>query len=195
MKVLGINGSSRKDGNTALIINMVFEELNKNNIETELIQLTEKNIEPCKFCMGNKCMACKGRKKCVFENDDFYEIYEKIKEADGIIFGSPVYGADITSIMKTFIDRVGMVSVLNPEILRHKVGAGVSAVRRCGGLTTVDALNHFMLFKEMIVVGSNYWNIVYGKDVGDVLQDKEGIENMKNLGQNMAWLLKKLNND
>lgn len=86
-----------------------------------------------------------------------------------------------------------MVSVLNPEILRHKVGAAVSAVRRCGGLTTVDTLNHLMLFKEMIVVGSNYWNIVYGKDPGDVLHDEEGMENMRNLGQNMAWLLKKLN--
>lgn len=193
MKVLGINGSARKDGNTAMIIRAVFSELERHGIETELIQLTEKELKPCRFCMGHSCMACQGKQTCVFKDDDFCAIYEKIKSADGLILGSPVYGADITAIMRNFLDRVGMVSVLNPEILRHKVGAAVSAVRRCGGLTTVDTLNHLMLFKEMIVVGSNYWNIVYGKDPGDVLHDEEGMENMRNLGQNMAWLLKKLN--
>lgn len=192
MKVIGINGSARMDGNTALIIREVFSELEKNGIETELVQLAGLHIRLCRFCMGESCMACRGRQACVFRDDDFFGVYEKIKAAEGIILGSPVYGADITAIMRNFLDRMGMVSVLNPELLRHKVGAAVSAVRRCGGLTTVDALNHLMLFKEMIVVGSNYWNIVYGRDPGDVLNDSEGMENMRNLGQNMAWLLQRL---
>lgn len=192
MKVIGINGSARMDGNTALIIREVFSELEKNGIETELVQLAGLLIRPCRFCMGESCMACRGRQACVFRDDDFFGVYEKIKAAEGIILGLPVYGADITAIMRNFLDRMGMVSVLNPELLRHKVGAAVSAVRRCGGLTTVDALNHLMLFKEMIVVGSNYWNIVYGRDPGDVLNDSEGMENMRNLGQNMAWLLQRL---
>lgn len=166
MKVIGINGSARMDGNTALIIREVFSELEKNGIETELVQPAGLHIRPCRFCMGESCMACRGRQACVFRDDDFFGVYEKIKAAEGIILGSPVYGADITAIMRNFLDRMGMVSVLNPELLRHKVGAAVSAVRRCGGLTTVDALNHLMLFKEMIVVGSNYWNIVYGRDLG-----------------------------
>lgn len=116
----------------------------------------------------------------------------KIKEADGLILGSPVYGADISSKMKIFIDRLGIASLGNSEVLKHKPGAAVSAVRRAGGMIAVDALNHFMMFREMVIVGSTYWNMVYGKDVGVVLNDHEGMENMRNIGENMAWLLKKL---
>ena len=141
MKVVGINGSSRKDGNTAILIKTIFE---------------------------------------------------RIKEADGLILGSPVYGADISAKMKVFIDRLGIASLGNPDVLKRKPGAAVSAVRRAGGMTTVDTLNHFMLFREMIIVGSTYWNMVYGKDVGDVLNDSEGMANMRNIGENMAWLLKNL---
>lgn len=108
------------------------------------------------------------------------------------MLGSPVYGADISSKMKIMIDRLGIASLGDPSVLRHKPGAAVAAVRRAGGMTTVDALNHFMLFREMLVVGSTYWNMVYGKDVGDVLHDKEGMENMRNIGENMAWLLQKI---
>ena len=94
--------------------------------------------------------------------------------------------------MKVFIDRLGIASLGNPDVLKRKPGAAVSAVRRAGGMTTVDALNHFMMFREMIIVGSTYWNMVYGKDVGDVLNDSEGMANMRNIGENMAWLLKNL---
>ncbi len=187
MKVIGINGSARKDGNTAIIIGKVFDELNKEGIETELIQLADYEIQPCRGCF-----ACKGRGNCVFAKDGFWEIFSRMIEADGIIFGSPVYSADVSAKMKAFLERAGVVVATNPGLLRHKVGTSVAAVRRSGGMTTVDTMNHFMLNKEMIVVGSTYWNMVYGKNIGDVLGDDEGMANMRNLGENMAWLIKRL---
>lgn len=192
MKVIGINGSSRRDGDTAILIRTVFDELNQNGIDTELIQLPDVSIEPCRMCTGGKCLACMEKGACVFASDDFHTVYDKICEADGLVLGSPVYGADISSLMKIFIDRLGIASLGNPKVLCRKPGIAVSAVRRAGGMAAVDALNHFMLFREMLVVGSTYWNMVYGRDVGDVLRDDEGMANMRNLGQNMAWLLKKL---
>ena len=187
MKVVGINGSARTEGNTAIIMNIVFEELNKQGIETELVQLSNDTIAPCKGCF-----LCKGKSNCVFTKDNFNEYFTKITLADGILLGSPVYSADVSANMKAFLERAGVVVAYNPGILRYKAGAAVSAVRRGGGMTTVDTMNHFFLNKEVILVGSTYWNIVYGKDVGDVLMDEEGINNMKNLGRNMAWLLHKL---
>ncbi len=188
MKVIGINGSARKDGNTAIIINKVFDELNTEGIETKLIQLADYDIQPCKGCF-----ACKGRGNCVFAKDGFAEIFSRMIEADGIILGSPVYSADVSAMMKAFLERGGVVVATNPGLLRRKVGASVAAVRRGGGMTTVDTMNHFMLNKEMFVVGSTYWNMVYGKNVGDVLSDDEGMANMRNLGENIAWLMKRIN--
>lgn len=195
MKVIGINGSARKDGNTAIIIQTIFEKLQENEIETELIQLPDLHIEPCRLCDGEECLVCLKKGSCIFTNDDFHIVYEKIKEADGLILGSPVYGADVTTKMKTFIDRLGISSLGDPDVLRRKPGAAVAAVRRAGGMTTVDTLNHFMLFREMLIVGSTYWNMVYGKDAGDVRDDDEGMANMRNIGENMAWLLKKLHSE
>lgn len=188
MKVLGINGSARRDGNTAIIIRTIFEELNKSGVETEFIQLADVDIEPCRACF-----ACKGKGNCVFRKDGFADIFSKMVESDGIILGSPVYSADVSSRMKALLDRGGVVAATNPGILKHKVGVAIAAVRRAGGMTTVDTMNHFFLNKEMIVVGSTYWNMVYGKNVGDVLSDEEGMANMRNLGENMAAILLKLN--
>lgn len=187
MKVIGINGSSRKDGNTAIIIRKVFDELNKVGIETELIQLADYDIQPCRGCF-----ACKGRGNCMFSKDGFTEIFKRMVAADGIILGSPVYSADVSAKMKAFLERAGVVVATNPGLFRHKVGASVAAVRRGGGMTTVDTMNHFMLNKEMIVVGSTYWNMVYGKNVGEVLSDDEGMANMRNLGENMSFILKRI---
>ena len=186
IKVVGINGSARKDGNTAIIIRMIFQELNKAGIETELIQLADVGIEPCRACF-----ACKGRGNCVFSKDGFAEVFDKMVKADGIILGSPVYSADVSSRMKALLDRGGVVAAANPGILKHKVGAAVAAVRRAGGMTAIDTMNHFFLNKEMIVIGSTYWNMVYGREIGDVLKDDEGIANMRNLGQNMTLILTK----
>ena len=186
IKVVGINGSARKDGNTAIIIRMIFQELNKAGIETELIQLADVDIEPCRACF-----ACKGRGNCVFSKDGFAEVFDKMVKADGIILGSPVYSADVSSRMKALLDRGGVGAAANPGILKHKVGAAVAAVRRAGGMTAIDTMNHFFLNKEMIVIGSTYWNMVYGREIGDVLKDDEGIANMRNLGQNMTLILTK----
>lgn len=187
MNVLAINGSARKDGNTAILINAVFEELNKAGIGTEIIQLSGKIIEPCKACW-----ACGGRCNCVHENDSFGEIFGKMKAADGILLGSPVYSANISANMQALLERAAVVSDTNPGLFTHKVGAAVAAVRRGGALQAIDAMNHFFLNHEMYVVGSVYWNIGYGKMPEDVLQDEEGLDNMKNLGQNMAFLLRAL---
>lgn len=187
MKVIGINGSARKNGNTAILIEAVFEELKKEDINTELIQLFNKEIRSC-----TGCFSCKGKGECIIKDDAFNECFHKMVEAEGIILGSPVYSADISSKMKAFLERSGVIVATNPEILKHKVGASVVAVRRGGGMTAVDTLNHFLLNKEVFLVGSTYWNMVYGKEIGDVLKDEEGMQNMKNLGQNMAWLIKKL---
>ncbi len=187
MKVIGINGSARKDGNTALILRVVFEALEAEGIETELVQLHGRRIDGCKGCF-----ACKGKGECVFAKDDFNECFAQMLAADGIVLGSPVYSADVTSGMKALLERAGVVVAVNPGLFRHKVGASVAAVRRGGGWAAVDTMNHFFLNKEVIVVGSTYWNMVYGCDVGDVMADAEGRGNMRNLGQNMAYVLKRM---
>jgi multimeric flavodoxin WrbA len=189
MKVLGINGSARKDGNTAILIQTVFDELTKEGIETELIQLSENRIEGCKACRS--CHKKKD-KQCVITDDFFNECLAKIIASDGIILGSPVYSAGVTSQMKALIDRASMVLAGNKGLLKHKVGASVIAARRGGAISAFDTLNNFLYSKEMILTGSSYWNMVYGNAIGEVEQDKEGIENLKNLGQNMAWILKKI---
>lgn len=185
MKVIGINGSARKDGNTALLINTAFGELENAGIETELIQFSGNVIEPCKACW-----ACGGQANCVHKKDIFREVFEKIVSADGIILGSPVYSANISANMQAFLERAAVVSDMNKGLLKYKVGASVAAARRGGALNTVDAMNHFFLLQDMFIVGSSYWSIAYGRLPNEVMDDAEGMETMKNLGRNMAYLLK-----
>ncbi|NBJ93564.1 flavodoxin family protein [Parablautia muri] len=189
MKVLAINSSARKDGNTALLIGTVFEELNKEGIETEMVQLAGKVIEPCKACW-----ACGGKKNCVHKKDLFQEIYEKMIQADGILLGSPVYTANISANMQAFLERASVVADMNrhENMLQHKVGAAVTAARRGGALHTLDAMNHFFMLQDMFIVGASYWPMAYGRMPGKVLGDQEGLETMRSLGQNMAYLLKAL---
>jgi multimeric flavodoxin WrbA len=188
MKVVGINGSPRKDGNTAILIQTIFKELNEQGIDTELIQLADVTIKGCVACGG--CAA--NQQRCVITDDDFNICFTKMVAADGIILGSPVYSAGVTSQIKALIDRAAIIVSANKGLFRHKVGAAVVAARRGGAMSAVDTLNHFLHSKEMFLVGSTYWNMVYGKDIGEVEQDQEGMDNMKNLGQNMAWILKKI---
>lgn len=185
MKVLAINGSARKDGNTAVLMTHVLNELEKEGIETELIQLAGQVIEPCKACW-----ACSGQENCVHRRDQFREIFGRMKKADGILLGSPVYSANISANMQALLERAAVVSDMNPGLLTHKVGAAVAAARRGGALNAVDAMNHFFLNHEMFVAGSTYWNMGYGQLPGDVEKDTEGLSNMENLGKNLAWLLK-----
>lgn len=187
MKVLAINSSARKDGNTAILIKKVFKELNKEGIETEMLQLAGQVIEPCKACW-----ACGGQGNCVHRKDNFRDIFEKMKEADGILLGSPVYSANISANMQALLERAAVVGDMNPGLFTHKVGAAVTAGRRGGALQAIDSMNHFFLNHEMFVVGSTYWNMAYGQMPGDVEKDVEGMETMKALGKNMAFLLKRM---
>ena len=189
MKVVAINGSARKDGNTAILINYVFAELESEGIQTELIQLAGKKIRGCIACY--KCWNNKD-KQCSVKDDFANECIGKMTEADGIILGSPTYFSDVTTEMKALIDRAGFVSRANDFLFKHKVGAAVVAVRRAGATHVFDSINHLFLISQMIVPGSIYWNIGMGREKGEVEKDEEGIQPMKILGQNMAWLLKKI---
>ena len=190
MKVVAFNGSARKDGNTAILLNIVLGELQKEDIETHLIQLNGECIRGCSACMG--CFRTKN-KKCVIKDDHVNQYIEKMLEADAIILGSPVYFADTSANMKALIERAGMVAKANDDMFKRKAGASVAAVRRAGATHTFSSMNYFFLISQMIVVGSSYWNVGRGLAPGDVHDDKEGIQTMKNLGINMAWLLKKCN--
>jgi len=186
MKVVAFNGSPRKDGNTTILINYAFRELEKEGVETELVQLSEKEIHGCIACY--KCFENKDQ-RCAVKDDIANECIEKMIKAEGIILGSPVYFADVTAEMKALIDRAGFVSLANGGMYRNKVGAAVVAVRRSGAIHTHDTMNHFFLSGQMIIVGRG---IGVGRDKGDVEKDEEGIQAVRALGQRMAWLLKKL---
>lgn len=191
MRVTAFNGSARKDGNTAILLQAILHELEHEGIETELIQFAGETIWGCTAC--RVCFEKKNR-RCVIDDDRVNEWIEKMIAADGIIFGSPVYFSDISAEMKAFIDRSGHVGRANGDLYRRKVGAAVAAVRRAGAIHALDSMYHFFFIHQMIAPGSNYWNLGIGRDKGDVESDLEGMRTMKVLGQNMAWLLKKLKN-
>jgi multimeric flavodoxin WrbA len=186
MKVVAFNGSPRKDGNTTILINHVLRELGKGGVETELVQLSRKEIRGCIACY--KCFKNKDQ-HCAVKNDIANECIEKMNKAEGIILGSPVYFTDVTAEMKALIDRAGLVSMANGGMYKNKVGATVVAVRRSGAIHTLDTMNHFFLAGQMIIIGRG---IGVGKDKREVEKDDEGMRAVKALGQRMAWLLKKL---
>jgi multimeric flavodoxin WrbA len=190
MKVVAFNGSARKDGNTAILIGYVFRELEKEGIETELVQLSGSRIHGCIACM--KCFENKDQ-RCSVKDDTANDCIEKMLGADGVILGSPTYFANVSTEMKALIDRAGMVSRANSDMLARKAGAAVVAVRRAGSIHVFNSINHFFFIGQMIVPGSSYWNLGIGRQKGEVEKDDEGIQTMKNLGRNMAWLLKKIN--
>lgn len=189
MKVIAFNGSARKDGNTAHLINYAFEELNKEGVTTELVQLAGQPIRGCIACY--KCYANKDR-RCAVTDDVINDCVAKMDAADGIIIGSPTYFAGISPEAKALIDRCGMVARANGDMFKRKAGAGVVAVRRGGAIHVFDTINHFFTIGQMLIVGSSYWNIGVGKGIGEVEQDSEGIKTMRDLGANMAWLLKRI---
>ncbi len=189
MKVLAISGSPRKGGNTELLIKEVFKSLEAAGVETEMIQIGGKDVNGCTAC--GKCRTEKDG-RCHIKNDLLNECIGKMEKADGILLGSPVYFADITSELKSLIDVSGYAMRGSGTLLKRKIGAGVVVARRAGGMTAFDSINRFFLINEMIIPGSSYWNIGYGKEKGDVLNDEEGLKTMRTLGENMAWLLSKV---
>jgi len=189
MNVVAFNGSARLDGNTAILLKTVLSALDQEGIHTELIQLAKENLQGCGACF--RCFKQKDE-QCSVDTDPVNDYIAKMAASDGILLGSPVYFADVTANMKALIERCGMVGRANGDLYQRKVGAGVVAVRRGGAIHAFNTLNHFFTIGQMIIVGSSYWNIGIGRESGAVSSDEEGIKTMERLGQNMAWVLKKL---
>lgn len=189
MKVVAFSGSARRDGNTATLVKRVFQELEKTGIECELVELAGKVIRGCTGC--GLCGQRKNR-RCSMENDVANECIAKMIEADGILLASPTYFADVSSELKALIDRTGMVGKSNDYLFRRKVGAAVVAVRCGGAIHAFDTMNHFFFIEQMVVPGASYWNVGIGRELGAVEKDEEGMETMRILGENMAWVMKKL---
>ncbi len=189
MKVVAVNGSARKGGNTAQLIEAAFVPLRAAGHECELIELAAKDIRGCTAC--GKCRE-KADRKCHGRRDFVNEILDTLFEADAIILGSPTYFADLTPELKAVIDRAGYVARGNGQIFARKLGAAVVAVRRGGAIHAFDSINHFFLISEMLVVGSSYWNIGIGGPAGAVQDDAEGMGTMQRLGENMVWAAERL---
>ena len=187
MKVVAINGSPHKEGNTYHALRVVGSKLEENGIEFEIIHVGNKEVRGCMAC--GKCRKTQDF-KCSMTSDSVNEWIQVIKEADGIIISSPVYFSGVAGTMKSFLDRLFYVSLSNGNFFRHKVGAAVVAVRRTGGSSTLDTLNHYLTYSEMMLAISSYWNIIHGTVPGDASQDAEGVQIMETLGENMAWQLK-----
>lgn len=187
MKVVAINGSPKSNGNTFEAIKAVAVELEKENIEVEIIHIGNKVVRGCLACNG--CAKNKNE-RCVIQDDEVNEWIQKMKDADGIILGSPVYYSAIAGTMKAFLDRAFYVASSNGGMFRHKVGASVVAVRRSGGIPVFDQLNNYINYSEMVMPTSNYWNVVYGTAPGEASKDEEGMQIMRVLGKNMAWIMK-----
>lgn len=191
MKVVAFNGSPNKKGNTYEAIKLVADELEKEGIEVEIINVGSQAVRGCIACGG--CGRNKNE-KCVLPGDSLNEWVQKMKEADGIILGSPVHYSGVAGTMKSFLDRAFYVAGSNGNLLRHKVGASVVAVRRTGGMPTFQQLNNYINYSEMLMPASSYWNVIHGTAPGEIHGDEEGVQIMRTLGQNMAWLMKLVQN-
>ncbi|THB65006.1 MAG: flavodoxin family protein [Desulfovibrio sp.] len=189
MKVVAFNGSARKESNTGRLISEVFKELENRGVSTELVPLRGTKLSGCTACM--QCFE-KQDGYCTVKTDQLNEFVDKMRGADGIILGSPAYFGSVSTEMKALIDRAGLVAFANTGMLRHKAGASVVAARRIGFAHVLNQMNAFFSCFEMFTVGSNYPNMAVGEAPGDVEQDAMGLETMRVLGQNMAFLLGKL---
>lgn len=188
MKAVAFNASARKGGNTSIMLKAALAPLDQAGVETELIELGPSPLSGCIACY--KCFERKDS-KCAIKNDNMNEYIAKMIEADAIILGSPTYFADVSSNMKSLIDRCGLVTRAAGHLLTRKIGAGVAVARRAGSIHVFNSINHFFLINGMVVPGSTYWNVGFGREPGDTEKDTEGLETMTELGRNIAWLLEK----
>lgn len=191
MKVIAINGSPRKNGNTHLLLEAALAPLAKAGWETEIVRIGGKDIHGCRACF--KCWETQDN-KCIFGKDIFNDVFAKILAADAIILGSPTYFSDVTAEMKALIDRAGFVAMANGCGLAGKIGAAVVAVRRGGATHVFDTINHLFFISQMVVPGSTYWNMGYGLEPGKVAGDDEALRNMNHLGTAIDWLGKAMAN-
>ncbi len=186
MKIIGFNGSPRKDGNTTTLMTYLLKEAEKEGVETELIQLSAKPIHGCIACY--RCFENQDQ-RCAVKNDAANEYIEKIVAAHGIVLGSPSYFQDVTAEMKALVDRAGFVGLANGRIYKNKVGASLSCFRRSGGMHTIETMNHFFFSNELIIAGRA---MSVAREKGEVEKDEEGVQAAKTLGQRMAWMVRKL---
>lgn len=190
MKVIAINGSPNKQGNTWHALSIIGNKLQEQGIEFEILHVGNKTISGCLAC--GKCRKTLDE-KCSITTDIVNEYIQIMKSADGLIIASPVHYSGISGTMKSFLDRAFYVAGINGGLFRHKVGAAIVAVRRTGGSSTFDSLNHFLNYSEMLIATSNYWNVIHGRIPGEVIKDEEGVQIMEVLSNNMAWMLKMIN--
>ena len=181
MKVLLLNGSPHENGTTKRALTEVAKTLNENGVETEILTVGNKRVAGCMACGG-----CAKTGKCVFDDELIFEIVKKIEESDGVVIGSPVYYASINGTLKAILDRV----FYSKNSFANKVGASVVVARRAGTTATFDIINKYFAISSMPIVTSNYWNNVHGSNGSQAELDEEGMQTMRVLGQNMAWLIK-----
>lgn len=186
MKVVGIVGSPRRNGNTEILMIHALKAVMESGLDTELLSLSGKDIRGC-----NACMACAKKEECSIK-DDLFPIYLKMKAADAIILGSPVYFGSATALMKALMERTGYISRLNGDPLKGKVGAPLVVARRAGHNFTLSQLTLWYQILGLVIPGSTYWNVGFGLNPGDVNGDEEGLRTVYNLGKNVAWLVKAL---
>lgn len=191
-KILAFNGSPHRNGNTSIALKEVIEVLNREGIDTELIQIGGVKITPCMGC--RMCWETKNE-RCVIGGDIVNELIAKMKESDGFIIGSPVYTSNVTAEVKAFMDRTNFVAKANGNIFKGKIGAAVVVATKTGATFAYSAINFMFGISQMITVGSTYWNSAFGKQPGDVLNDVEGIESLHVLGSNIAELIKMFNRE
>jgi len=189
MKVIAFNGSPHKMGNTASALQLVKEQFESAGIEFEIFHVGNKPVAGCMGC--GMCFKNKNE-ECIIKGDSVNEAIQKVKEADGLILASPVHYSGIAGNMKSFLDRLYYTCGANGNMMRHKVGSALIAVRRSGGIPAFDQLNHYLLISEMIVPASNYWNVVHGTLPGEITEDAEGMQITQVMCENMIWLLKSL---
>ena len=186
MKVAGIVGSPRKNGNTEMLTAHTLKAIAEEGLDTELIRLAGLDIRPC-----NACMVCRNEERCSIE-DDLFPVYLKMKEADGIILASPVYFGSATALIKSLMERAGYISRFNGEPFTRKVGGPLVVARRAGHNFTLAQLTFWFQILGMVVPGSSYWNIAFGREKGEVENDEEGMKTAWNFGKNVAWAVKSL---
>ena len=186
VKVVAIVGSPRIGGNTEILTREALRVIEAAGLETEMIRLAEKKVLPC-----NACGACTSGEVCSID-DDLMSLYNKVKEADGLIIASPVYFGSATPLLKAFMDRVGYISLNNGYPLARKPGGPLTVAGRNGGNFTNAQLILWFIAQGMIVPGSIDWNCAFGNEIGEIWNDERGVKTVRIFAQNLAWLVKKL---
>jgi len=186
IRILGIVGSPRVGGNTERLVAEALKAAGEDGAETELLGLADREVKPC-----DACRSCRKTGECRVK-DDFRSIFDKMIQADGIILASPVYFGSATPQIKTVIDRAGYLSVAKGRVFENKVGGAMVVARRAGQNFTLAQLMFFFLHQGMIVPGSTYWNIAFGREKGEVAKDEEGLQTARNFGKKMVWLIRRV---